>query len=288
METSKTTERLNLAFSKSNKTQADLARDTNLGRPAISQYLKGKVIPKQDKIYLLAEALNVSPAWLMGVNNDLTDFNGNPKTFKSKEEIFAYKLKHYLNMSASSKEIIAQVCDVKIDEVNKWLNGIKIPNITILQKLTSYFKCYKSDLTELVGRSSLSTSGIKVPVLGRVVAGIPIEAIEEILDYEEISESMARTGDFFALQVKGDSMEPKMSEGDVVIVRKQEIAQTGDVAIVLVNGDEATVKKIRIMDSGIMLIPFNTKYDPWIYTAEDIERLPVKIIGKVVECRQKY
>ena len=67
---------------------------------------------------------------------------------------------------------------------------------------------------------------------------------------------MARTGDFFALQVRGDSMEPKMSEGDVVIVRKQETAQTGDVAIVLVNGDEATVKKIRIMDSGIMLIPF--------------------------------
>ena len=130
--------------------------------------------------------------------------------------------------------------------------------------------------------------GIKIPVLGSVVAGIPIEAIEEIIDYEEISEQLAKTGEFFALRIKGDSMEPRMYDGDVVIVRKQEEVDSGDVAIVLVNGDEATVKRVKIDDNGIMMIPFNPKYTPWYYTAEECEYLPVRILGKVVECRQKY
>lgn len=130
--------------------------------------------------------------------------------------------------------------------------------------------------------------GIKIPVLGSVVAGIPIEAIEEIIDYEEISEQLAKTGEFFALRIKGDSMEPRMCDGDVVIVKRQEEVNSGDVAIVLVNGDEATVKRVKIDDNGIMMIPFNPKYTPWFYTAEECESLPVRILGKVVECRQKY
>lgn len=132
------------------------------------------------------------------------------------------------------------------------------------------------------------TTGVRIPVLGSVIAGIPIEAIEEIIDYEEISEQLAKTGEFFALRIKGDSMEPRMYDGDVVIVRKQEEVDSGDVAIILVNGDEATVKRVKIDDNGIMMIPFNPKYTPWFYTAEECESLPVRILGKVVECRQKY
>lgn len=131
--------------------------------------------------------------------------------------------------------------------------------------------------------------GCKIPVLGKVIAGIPIEAIEEVIDYEEITEQMAHTGDFFALQIKGDSMEPQMSENDVVIVRKQEDLDSGQIGIVLVNGDEATVKKVVKKENGIMLVPFNSdKYEPWFYDQYDIETKPVKIIGRVVELRKKY
>ena len=95
----------------------------------------------------------------------------------------------------------------------------------------------------LLGRdntSSLpqSTGGTWVPVLGRVAAGIPIEAIEDVEDYEEISPDMAKTGEFFALKIQGDSMEPKISNGDVVIVRQQPDCDNGDIAVVLVNGRE--------------------------------------------------
>lgn len=130
---------------------------------------------------------------------------------------------------------------------------------------------------------------VRIPVLGRIVAGIPLEAIEEIEDYEEIPRKMASSGEFFALRIKGRSMEPKLTEGDIVIVRKQEDVDSGDTAIVLVNGDEATVKQIKKTEAGIMLIGFNVEvYQPHFYSNEQIETLPVRIIGKVVESRHKW
>lgn len=134
-----------------------------------------------------------------------------------------------------------------------------------------------------------NSQGVRIPVLGRIVAGIPLEAIEEIEDYEEIPSKMAASGEFFALKIKGRSMEPKLTEGDIVIVRKQEDVDSGDTAIVLVNGDEATVKQIKKTETGIMLIGFNVEvYQPHFYSNEQIEALPVRIIGKVVESRHKW
>ena len=156
------------------------------------------------------------------------------------------------------------------------------------KKIIDFAKALDTTISYLMDEHTSKKKGVNIPVLGRVIAGIPIEAVEEIIDYEEITESLAKTGEFFALQIKGDSMEPEMREGDIAIVRKQETAETGDIAIVLVNGDDATVKKVRILDEGIMLIPFNAKYTPWAYTAEECESLPVRIIGKVIECRRKY
>lgn len=127
-----------------------------------------------------------------------------------------------------------------------------------------------------------------IPVLGVVRAGLPVEAVENIIDYEEISEEMARQGDFFALQIKGDSMEPKISDGDVVIVRKQPDVESGEIAIVLVNGDEATIKKVQKFTGGINLVPSNPAYDVKTFDNQKIESLPVKIIGKVVELRAKF
>ncbi len=130
--------------------------------------------------------------------------------------------------------------------------------------------------------------GEKVPVLGDVAAGIPIEAITDIVDYEEIDAALAATGEFFGLRIKGASMEPRMHEGDVVIVRRQEKAETGDTVVVLVNGDSATVKKIKYGPDGITLLPTNPAFDPLFYSAAEVEALPVRVIGKVVELRAKF
>ena len=130
--------------------------------------------------------------------------------------------------------------------------------------------------------------GLQIPVLGTVAAGIPISAVEDILDYEEVPQSWQNQGEFFGLKIKGDSMEPRMESGDVVIVKQQSDANSGDTVIVLVNGDDATCKRLEKTDNGIMLVSTNPKYPPMFYSLEDIQTKPVVILGKVVELRQKY
>ena len=132
------------------------------------------------------------------------------------------------------------------------------------------------------------SQALKIPVLGNVAAGIPISAIEDILDYEEVPISWQNQGEFFALRIKGDSMEPKIDNGDVVIVRQQSDANSGDTVIALVNGDDATCKRLEKTDNGIMLVSTNPKYPPMFFTKEDILTKPVVILGKVVELRSKF
>lgn len=162
-----------------------------------------------------------------------------------------------------------------------------------LSKIASYFGV---SVDYLLGNESVSDGppapsrpGSKwIPVLGKVAAGTPIEAVEDILDYEEIDAKTAASGEHFALQIKGQSMEPRIKDGDVVIVRKQDGCDSGDVAVVLVNGDEATVKRIKKEPAGIMLIPSNPSYEPKFYSNDEILSLPVRIIGKVIELRAKF
>ena len=130
---------------------------------------------------------------------------------------------------------------------------------------------------------------VRIPVLGRIIAGLPMEAIQEPIDWEEIPREMAATGEFFALKVKGHSMEPRILEGDVVIVKKQPDVESGKIAVVLVNGNEATLKRVKKQKNGITLIANNvSEYDPHFYTNEEIEKLPVQILGEVVELRGKF
>lgn len=129
---------------------------------------------------------------------------------------------------------------------------------------------------------------VRIPVYGRVAAGIPLEAITDIEDYEEIPAAMAAQGDYLALTIRGDSMEPRIKDGDVVIVRKQEDVADGEIGVVLVNGEDAVCKKIKKTPEGVMLISNNPKYDPLYFTAAEVISLPVTVLGKVVELRAKF
>lgn len=182
---------------------------------------------------------------------------------------------------------VADRLGVHCSTYTKYETGASEPSFDILQKLTEIFDV---SADQLLGRPirTKSLTRTLVPVLGNVAAGIPIEAITDIVDYEEIDAAMAKTGDFFGLRIKGASMEPRMREGDVVIVRKQDTAETGETVVVLVNGDSATVKKIKYGPDGITLVPTNPAYDVMFYSAAEVESLPVRVIGRVVELRAKY
>lgn len=205
------------------------------------------------------------------------------------KEVFARNLKKYMEGRGKTQRELAEIVGVSAPTVNEWIKAKKYPRIDKIEIMADYFGILKSDLIEENSNTeSTQTKGIRIPVLGSVRAGIPLEAIEDIVDYEEIPEAMARSGEYFGLMIRGDSMSPVFVEGDVVIVRKQESADTGDAVIALVNGDEATIKRLKRTQEGIVLIPNNPEYLPMVYTNEQIKNLPVRILGKVIELRRKF
>ncbi|MBF1637610.1 MAG: helix-turn-helix domain-containing protein [Prevotella sp.] len=185
-----------------------------------------------------------------------------------------------------TQQQLADIAGVTDKAVSTWENGSAEPRMGALQRIADYFGIAKSSLIE--DPENADANSCKIPVLGQVAAGIPISAVEDILDYEEIPATWKTQGEFFALKIKGDSMEPRMISGDVVIVRQQSTAESGDTVVVLVNGDSATCKRLEKTDSGIMLVSTNIKYPPLFFTPKEVDSLPVTILGKVVELRQKY
>jgi len=130
----------------------------------------------------------------------------------------------------------------------------------------------------------------RIPLLGRVAAGEPIYADDRIEGYEFIEERYKDDGfDYFALRIVGRSMEPTIMDGDTVIVRQQSTVENGQIAIVLIDGEDATAKEVKEGPEGITLIGHNTSvYTPHHYTPREVMELPVRIIGKVVEVRRKF
>ena len=162
-------------------------------------------------------------------------------------------------------------------------------NDIVQSKVVAFAKVLDTTVAYLMGwDNSPAKKGVRINVLGRVAAGIPIDAIEDIIDTEEISKELAQTGEFFGLQIYGNSMEPRICDGDVVIVRQQNDAESGDIVIATVNGDEATCKRLRKYRDGIELVSNNPSYDPMFFSNKEILSKPVKIIGKVIELRGKF
>ena len=184
---------------------------------------------------------------------------------------------------------LASILHVKPNTISNWETQRTEPDFQSLEKMSEFFGV---SIDYIVGNSCLrnpdKTLAVRIPVVGTVAAGLPLIAEDDILDYEEITPEMASRGKLFGLRVKGSSMEPRIREGDVVIVRRQETAETGDTVVVKVNGDEATVKRIRITQDGWTLIPANPSFDPMFFSPAEVASLPVCIIGKVVELRGKF
>ena len=159
-------------------------------------------------------------------------------------------------------------------------------------KILAFAEVLKVTPGELMGldgtEKQAARKGVQIKVYGRVAAGIPLEMIEDVIDIEEISEDMAHTGNFFGLRIKGDSMTPDICDGDTVIIRQQDDAESGDIVIATINGDEATCKRLRKYKDGIELIAINPSYGTLEFSNEEIARKPVKILGKVVESRRKF
>lgn len=187
----------------------------------------------------------------------------------------------------NNKEIVPSITTFNKVAIAMELSLDQLVSMVDPNQLIGLYK--DDDLTHNAVNVESISRGLSIPILNTVVAGMPIEAYEDILGYEEISRELAATGEFFALEIKGDSMLPILQEKDIIIVRQQSDVDSGDIAIVLINGDTATVKKVMKQESGITLIGFNPAvYEPHFYSNEEIESLPIKIAGKVVEMKRSF
>jgi len=179
-----------------------------------------------------------------------------------------------------TKADLSNATGIRYASIFDWYSGRSYPNRSNMEKVANALGVSEDNLRK--------NPNNRIPVLGRIPAGVPIEAIEEILDYEEISEDMLK-GDkeYFALKISGDSMYPEYLDGDVVIFEKNNDCENGNKCAVLVNGNDATFKKVTKNDNGIILQPLNPKYDAIQFTNEEIISIPVRIIGIAKEIRRK-
>ena len=184
---------------------------------------------------------------------------------------------------------VAKATGIPPSTFTDWKKGRSKPKADKIKKIADYLDVSK-DWLEGVSDNPVvqQKKGNIINVLGDVAAGIPIEAVENIIDTEEIPQKLAKTGEFFGLRIKGDSMQPSICEGDTVIVKKQDDANNGDIVIALVNGDNATCKKLVKYDEGISLISLNPTYEPMVFSKKEIQEKPVRIIGRVIENRRKF
>lgn len=220
---------------------------------------------------------------------------------------FGTVLKQLRKDNSLTQAELARLTGLKVSAISMYENGNREPNFETLEIFADFFNVdmnvllgreKKSDTTKLLPKTQVienthaSKSNRKiarVPLLGRVAAGIPIEAIENIEDYEEMYiPALEDPHDYFALRIVGHSMEPRIWNGDIVIVHKQSDVDSGQIAVVLVNGDDATVKQVKKSENGLTLIGLNpTVYTPHFYTADEVNNLPVRILGAVCEVRGK-
>lgn len=184
---------------------------------------------------------------------------------------------------------LAAALSVPFSTVADWVHGRKYPRMDKVQAIADYFGILKSDLTEdgnplPTNAFSIDLSSChRIPILGRISAGLPLYAEEHIEGYTLTD--LNGGAEYFGLRVSGDSMNAlRINEGDIIIVRRQEEVEQGEVAVVLVDGEDATVKRFYSSDTTVTLMPQSTnpEHKPQMY---DLSKTPIRVLGKVVEVK---
>lgn len=203
---------------------------------------------------------------------------------------FRINLKRFREERGFSQEELANLLGVRQSTVGMWENGTNKPRMKTLEKITEILNITTNDLLAESNAEPMSyeSSGtLKIPIYGYIPAGIPMEAIEDILDYEEAPEEWAYGGkEFFGLKIKGNSMEPEYRDGDVIIFLKQSEFENNEDCAVAINGNDWTFKRVEKLDSGVLIKPLNPNYETMFFTPEQCNSLPVEVKGVFWELRR--
>ncbi len=180
------------------------------------------------------------------------------------KEVFAKNLQYYMKLNNKTRNDVCRDLEIPYSTFTDWCNANIYPRIDKIQLLANYFGIQKSDLVENKEKSKTDALGnpvVSLPLIGTVKAGYNYLAQENWVGTVDVETSLVGDGkDYFALKVKGDSMAPVFIENDIVIIKKQNDCENNEFAVVIINGDEGTLKKIKKTDSGIILQPLNPAY----------------------------
>lgn len=206
------------------------------------------------------------------------------------KEIFAKNLNYYMTINKKSRSAVCRDLDIPYSTFTDWCNANIYPRIDKIEILANYFDIKKSDLVENKEKTDiLGNTVIAIPVLGTVKAGYDYLAQENWIGTVDVETSLVGNGeDYFALKIHGDSMSPVLIEDDIVIIKKQNDFESGDIVVAIINGNEATIKKGKKSDSSILLQPLNSAYEPLIFTYEEMKSIPVTIVGIVKQLKREF
>lgn len=220
----------------------------------------------------------------------------------SKEELGLY-LKRCRDIKDLSLREVDKLTGISYTHLNMIENGKRNVTPALLRTLANLYGLDYLDLYEKAGYidlvndekrnkykiDELGNPVKEVPLLGIVKAGYDYLAQENWIGTVDVDASLVKDGsEYFALKVHGDSMSPVLVENDIVIVKKQDDFETGDIVVAIINGDEATIKKGKKTDNSILLQPLNNNYEPLIFTNDEMKTIPVKIIGVVKQLKREF
>ena len=201
--------------------------------------------------------------------------------------VFSKNLKAIMEQRGKDRKQVCADLGLKYTTFTDWYNGNKYPRIDKIEILADYFGILKSDLIE--DKDGFPTNAIpytptpQAPILGSIPAGYPVLALEDIEGYADIP--YPDEENYFFLRVSGNSMEPKIHTGDLVLIRRQKYASEGQIVAARVNGDEATLKRYKRQGEIVLLLPENPAFDVRIVPIKDFEIGDAQIIGVALEVR---
>lgn len=204
------------------------------------------------------------------------------------KEVMAKNISRFMKENNIDRKKLSEDLKVKYTTLSDWINAKTYPRIDKIELLADYFKVTKADLVEDKEKQALDTLPVKkIPVVSKISAGLPIYSEENLVDYIYFAtKNLNSDKEEFGLRVSGDSMDKIFQENDVVVVEKDSIVENGQIAVVQINGYNATVKRVRYEKDRIILIPEsnNPAHYPQVYSQDD----EVKIIGRVVASQKLF
>lgn len=201
------------------------------------------------------------------------------------KKVFAKNLQTYMAKKGIDRYQLCEALGFKYSTVSEWLSANKYPRMDKIEQLAEYFGVKKSDLIEenATPNAKILSAGeniYKIPVFSSVSAGFGAYACSDVIDYLHLYiANPADVPEMLCIKVTGDSMYPKIEDGDIIVVRKQDSVDSGSIAVVLVDGEEGFVKKVIYDNEVIELHSINPEYAPKIFKGAEVLR--VRVVGIV-------